>query len=418
MRVALGVCAVALGFAAGCCTNAPVPQTRQPVPTVVPITVELPLAKPTRTEPDLRTLAKTPIKQVSATEGTEYRRVTEPICQRLAAQNASLANALDAEGSVPVGRETAADKLKQTTRYFAALELRNRAAADALERFFQLAGAESQTDFPRAAFPVVDDLLKKAKAARAANVRFPLDPADLERQRLQTFTQLEQAETESDLLNIDLKRRLGLSASFERLWPSGDFGIDTDPVNAEQAVNAALADRPELRGLRAVHADLTPDTLPLAREQLRAASPLLGGSPPAPRGLPRFLFHNRAEAKARAELEVRKKQLAERINEREREVADEARAAAVSLNAQTRRVQLARDRLDAWTATRADATRKREANQPGAELLEAQATLDWLKARAEVVAEVMTWHQTRVQLKAAQGWLSWECLDDRPGILK
>ena len=241
-------------------------------------------------------------------------------------------------------------------------------------------------------------------------MRFPLDPADLERQRLQMLTQLEQAEAGSALLNIDLKRRLGLSASSERLWPGGHFDISAEPVDAEQAVNAALADRPELRGLRAVHAGLTVDTLPQAREQLRATSPLLGGSPPPPRGLARFLFHKRAEAEARAELEVRKKQLADLIAERERAVADEARAAVVSLNAQTRRVQLARDRLVAWTATRADATKKREANQPGADLLEAQVTLDWLKARAEVVAEVMAWHQARVRLKAAQGWLAWECL--------
>ena len=51
---------------------------------------------------------------------------------------------------------------------------------------------------------MLDDLIATAKAARAADVRFPLDPADLERQRSQTRTQLEQAETGSDLLNIDL----------------------------------------------------------------------------------------------------------------------------------------------------------------------------------------------------------------------
>ena len=45
----------------------------------------------------------------------------------------------------------------------------------------------------------------------------------------------------------------------------------------------ALADRPELRGLRAVYEQLSPDTLPVAREQLRAGNPLLGASPPPPR---------------------------------------------------------------------------------------------------------------------------------------
>ncbi len=58
----------------------------------------------------------------------------------------------------------------------------------------------------------------------------------------------------------------------------------------------------------------------------------------------------------------------------------------------------------------ADAIKTREAKQPGAKLLEAQVTLDWLKARTEVVTEVMAWHQARVRRKAARGWLAWECL--------
>ncbi len=409
MRGAIGACAVALGLLAGCRFHAPAPPTpRQPTPTVAPISAELPLTKATRTEPDLRGLAKTPVRQISASEDARYRRLTEPVCQALAAQHTQLANALDDEGRIPAKCETASDKLKQTVRFHTALELRNRAAADALDRFFQLANAEASTDLLREAFPVHDNLIAKAKAARAADVRFPLDPADLERQRSQTRSQLEQSETSSELLNIDLKRRLGLPPASEHLWPSGDFGINTEVVDAEPAVNAAIADRPELRGLRAVYANLTVDTLSSARGALGA-----GGSPPAPRGLARFILKHRGpDAEALAELEVRRKQLADLIAARERDIADETRAAVVSLNAQTRRVQLARDRLDAWTAKRADAIKKREANQPGAELLESQVTMEWLKARAEAVSEVMAWHQARVRLKAAQGWLAWECLGE------
>jgi hypothetical protein len=178
-------------------------------------------------------------------------------------------------------------------------------------------------------------------------------------------------------------------------------------------VNAALADRSELRALRAIHANLSPDTLPVAREALRAGNPLLGGSPPAPRPLALLLLKCRGpDAETLAEVEVRRKQLADLIATRERDIADETRAAVVTLNAQTRRVQRARDRLDGWTAQRADAIKKREANQPGAELLEVQVTLEWLKAKVEAVNEVMAWHQARVRLKAAQGWLAWECLGD------
>jgi hypothetical protein len=412
MRAWLKTSVGVLGLLTGCRAHAPapLPAPRQPVPSVGAVAAELPLARAARTEPDLRSLAKTPVRPVSASDGVEYRRLTESACQALAAKHTQLANALDDEGRVPPKCADATDALQQTVRFHAALELRNTAAAEALERFFQLAEAEGQADLLRQAFPVLDDLIAKAKAARAANVRFPLDPADLEHQRSQTLTQLERAESGGALLNIDLKRRLGRAPESEPLWPSGEFGIDSGPSDVEAAVNAALADRPELRGLRAVYVSLVPDTLMVAREALRAGNPLLGASPPAPRGLLLLLKKRGPDPEALAEVEVRRKQLAELIDARERAVADEARAAVVALNAQTRRVQLARDRLDGWAAKRAEAIKKREANQPGAELLEAQVTLEWQKARAEAVSEVMAWHQARVRLKAAQGWLAWETL--------
>jgi hypothetical protein len=43
---------------------------------------------------------------------------------------------------------------------------------------------------------------------------------------------------------------------------------------------------------------------------------------------------------------------------------------------------------------------------PGAVFAEFSARLDWLKARSEVVAEVMAWHQARVRLNAARGALA------------
>ncbi len=250
MRGVFGACAVALALAPGCRTAAPAPTVRQVRPTVSPISADLPTAKPARLEPNLDALAQTPIKQIGANTGVEFRQLTEAVCQRLAAQNTSLANALDEEGRAPAGCDPQTDRLKQTLRFCAALELRNRGAADALERFFQLAGAEGQTDGLRDSFPVADELLAKAKGAKAANVRFPLDPTDLERRRTEMLALLEQAEAGSAMLNIDLKRRLGLPPAGERLWPSGDFAIETEPVDAAAEVTAALADRPELRGLR------------------------------------------------------------------------------------------------------------------------------------------------------------------------
>src|SRR5207302_806241 len=141
-----------------------------------------------------------------------------------------------------------------------------------------------------------------------------------------------------------LKRRLGLpyQPEAERLWPSGAFAIETTPPDAEVAVNAALADRPELRGLRALYHGLTPDTLSDARDYLRGRSGLLGQSRvPLP---VRRLFGRRTgpDPATLAELEVRRKQILDHITERERAIADETRAALLGMSAQVQRVAQAR----------------------------------------------------------------------------
>lgn len=402
-------------LAAGC-RHAPPPAAPRPArPTAERVAAELPLTKPVVPVLDAKELPTPPPRTPAGPAGEAFRRLTETDCLRLAAASTGAANLLDEENRVPPPPDScdpAPDRLRRSLRYYAALELRNRAAADALERFFQLLDVEAQTDLLRQAFPVTDELLAKARRAKAAGVRFPLDVGDLERQRSQLVSQLEQAELGSRLLNLDLKRRLGLPypPGSEHLWPSGDFAIDPTTADGERAVAAALADRPELRGLRTLHQELTLDTLPDARDLLRAGNPLLGQSrPPPARRLLRILDRKSGpDPAAAAELEVRRKQLHDLITERERGVADEARAAVLALNAQAARAALARERVLSLDEKLADAVKKRDANQPGAEFLEPQVRAEWLRARAELASEVAAWHRARVRVKAALGWLAWE----------
>ena len=358
-------------------------------------------------------------RTITGPEGSAFRGIREQDCLILAAGNASMANVLEDENRVPThsgSSDTPKTALRKTLRYHTALELRNRSAAEALERFIQLAELEARTDFLRKSFPIVDDITKKARSAKAAEIRFPLDPADLERQRSQLESQLEQAELGARLLNLDLKRRLGLPdlPAEERLWPVGDFAIDPTPLEPEAAVNAAMADRPELRGLRAFSRGLTVDTLPDARDILRAASPLLGlGSSDLEPRLPWLLecllkLRSQADAAKQAELEARKKQLQDIIADRERTIADETRAAVFAANSQRIRAALARKRVLAWERKLTEAEDKRKAGQPGAEFEVPQIQLELLKARSELAGEVAAWHQARIKVKASEGWLIWE----------
>jgi hypothetical protein len=109
-------------------------------------------------------------------------------------------------------------------------------------------------------------------------------------------------------------------------------------------------------------------------------------------------------------LELRKNQLLEVIAERERAISDETRAAVLSTNSQRIRATLARDRLLVWEDKLAEAEKKRLAGQPGAVFLVPQMQLEVLKARSELASEVAAWHQARIKVKAAQGWLAWEAV--------
>ena len=151
---------------------------------------------------------------------------------------------------------------RRTVRQLAALEARNQAAAGALERFFQTADAEARVNLARDAGPILDDLFDKAAGAKKANLRYPLEPDDVSRQRAALAAQVDQAEAAIDALNIDLRRRLALPyAADERLWPVSDFAVDPDTGWTNVGIRRLM-----LRGRRTAGIDL------VAPSDLRAIS--------------------------------------------------------------------------------------------------------------------------------------------------
>ncbi len=413
------ICAILVACVAGCHTPAPVCRTTPP--SILPPPPALPAAKPEVVPFDLALL---PAARVQLPEPGEraYRGLTPELCQTLAARNTSPANTLDDENRVPVsggGCETEAEQLRRTVRQFTALEFRNQSASGALDRYYQLADAELRAELARESLPILDDLFEKAAAAKKANVRHPLDPMDVDRQRGSLVLQIEEADASITSLNIDIRRRLGLPvmSDTERIWPTTEFALDEALPDEEEAAQAAIADRPELRALRALHQGLNVNTLPVARDMLRGNTPLVAtaaassGLGPVTQCLVAWNLKKAGpDPCAAAEVEVRKKQLADLIAIRERSVADEARVSVITLNSHRLRVALARDRLAERRADVAEAQKKLDAMIIGSDLVLANAQLDLLKARSEVVAEVMAWHQARVRLRAALGWLAWETL--------
>lgn len=396
------------------------PEVRLLPPTAVaslPPPTEPAVAQPTTIEPNLKSL---PLIEPGSDGGSvrpPARGIAEGEVARAAAERALTANLLQTESGVPRAVLTdpdgrpltnSDDSLIREIRAMAAAEARNRAAADALVAFFQLADAEGRGDVLRKAVEVLDQLKAAVKVAKAKGAKVPVEADELDRQRAGLLAVLGQADLGAKLLNVDLKRRLGLSGeAADRLLPAGDFGLFVATPEVGAAVAQALERRPDLQALRTVYLRLDTDTLPAAREYLRALpglTGLIGAGPPAlpvvRRAAERRIAPSLAalDAVLVAEVDARRRQLWRVIEEKERGAADEARATVAAVDEQARQVGLAR-----WRAEQLIGKVAEEKKQGRGAIAEQLAEIEALRARADVIAAVMQWHQARVRLNAATG---------------
>ena len=408
---------------AGC--RAPTVRITSPPQTQIGPSVpnEVPAAQATSLEPDS---AKLPMIDPQSTAAmpviTPRTPVTEATVVKLASERAALPTVLQRESeiprilsltpAVPTGDDGA---LLRDVRALAAVDSRNRAAGEAVDQFYRLADAEGRLDLLRLSIDRLDFLREAAKKAKAEGARLPVELEDLDAQRASLLGILGQAELGSKLLDIDLKRRMGLSSQKpERLVPAGDFEVSSDLLDAEVHAKFALENRADLQALRTAYLRLTPETLPSVQQYLRGvpgAAGLVGAAsvihPPAwdNHAIISKVFRRRTQEWAKAidavtaaEIAVRRQQLYRLIEEKERGAADEVRVAVATLNEQTRQVGLARWRSEQQKTKLADI--KKMAKGP---FLEVPAELESLRARSDVIAAAMQWHQAKAKLAAAKG---------------
>lgn len=405
-------------FVAGGCRT---PEVRLLPPTPVadrPPPAPPAIAPATEIEPKYKTL---PLVQPGSDAGEVRppgRGLSEAEVGRVAAGRALKANLLVAESGVPRAVLTDANGVPQTpegddtllreVRKLFAAEARNRSASEALVSYFQLADAEGRGDLLRKAVILLDQLKAAVRDAKAKGAKVPVEPEELDRQRAGLLGLLGQADLGAKLLDLDLKRRLGLpGTSTDRLLPTGDFGLSAPIPDATTAVAQALERRPDLVAIRTVYLRLTPDTLPTVRDYLRTLPGLTGlvgvGLPQLPlvrRAAERRMAPSVAalDALRGAEIEARRRQLWAVIEEKERGAADEVRGAVAAVAEQARQVGLAR-----WRAEQLMDKAAEEKKQNKGPILERLAEIEALRARADVIAAVMQWHQARVRLTTAMG---------------
>lgn len=395
-------CAGLLAALAGChAAGTPTTRASRP-PTELPTTARTPVA------PDISAV---PLESAApAKRPTEYRRLTADDCRKLAIANAPFADDLDrhSDNDPPkhpkLHKNAARDAaMSSLVRGHAADDLRNRAAADALQEFFKLLEAEGQFDLLAAADSELRTQLTAALKAEQAGLKDRADTPALRRRLLDIEAQQAKLEAGIGALNASLRARLGLAAADPLpLWPSDPLAVKASDPDIGRAVEAARHYRPDLNALRVLADGSAAD---LADGILRGANPLLASfarnGPLTALIAPIFAPLTGKPERRQAEVSAR---IAGVLEARERQAEAEVRAAAALLRghraavaARALDVQQAEARIAELTA------RQRAGLNVTADLVTAR--LDLLKAKGELLTAAIAWHAAEVQLRQAMGLL-------------
>jgi outer membrane protein TolC len=370
----------------------------------MPVSPQLALTTRTAIEPDT--------SEIPTEAGTtpqrprDYRRLTVAECTRFAIANAPLANDLDQhpENELPshaklTKKATEFAEASRLIRGHTADELRNRAAADALEDYFKLAEAEGQFDLLAAASTELRTQLDAALAAEKAGFRDRADIPTLRRKLLDLEAKLAQLQAAIGGLNASLRARLGLPANDSLpLWPAHAFKVKADDVDAEQAVATGLHYRPDLNVLRSLANGNAGDA---TNAVLAGLNPLLAKLKSDHPLAVLFAVFTREPERQQAAANAR---VASVLVARQRQAEAEIRAAVLLLRGH--RSAVAARMLDVQQVESRIAeleTKAKAGVNVTAEL--ATAKLEFLTAKGELLSSVMAWHIAEMKLRQAMGLL-------------
>jgi hypothetical protein len=377
-------------------------------------------------EPDLLQLAQSlqPVTPAGDTAAASTYRVLSPKqCQCLAAEHAPTANAMDSKRRSLAEKRANACALcnhhksdeqsafQESMLLYSALEIRNDFSGQALEWYYQIAGAEAKADLVNSSLERGRDTLARMERLRKQGIRLPAPIEEYQRQIVSL--QLEQAQNQLviDQLNSKVRQAMAFAPEHRwRFWPDPGAPVGTETIaDVEAAVHLGLEQRPQLLLLRSMIANLNRNTLSSARTMLSTLSPLLGmASSPACKvlGWVGKILH--IQPGLDDEVEKVRAQLTDYLRERERMVSAEIREAAYEVRARREVTILAREAADHWRERIKDLEKQQSQGMPVfADLTTAH--MEWNKARGEVVKEFLGWKIAAMKVKKAQGILPAEC---------
>ena len=369
---------------------------------------QLPLAPRGTIVPDVSAVPATPAKEPPA-RPAEYHALTASECRLLAVKHAPLADDLDnhPDSSLPPHLYFHADKaelanLSRLVRGYAADEIRNRAAADALELYWKLAAAEGQFDLLADSHKILRTQLAAAEKAVNAGLADRADVDKFRRQLLDIESQMAKLEAALAVINAGLSGHLGLDpADPVPLWPADPMRVGAEEVAVDEALKTAELYRPDLNLLRVMttREDYGGE---LARAVLSAVNPLLAAKSPTSPLVTIVATLKKEPTRGEAKMH---RQLVALLRSRERQSEAEVRSGVATLRGDRSAIAAKAAEVRNMTDKVADLEKRAAAGVAGAEATLAAGRIDLLKLRGELLQLVSDWHVAEVKLRQAMGML-------------
>lgn len=341
-----------------------------------------------------------------------YRALDADACQCTAAANATVANMIELE------RHWARIVIECDSRYVQknmclhrdvlalwTTKVRNKAAADALESFYQLAGLEARKRY--LAMAIEETSRSSRRVERFEELGLPVEvdgeslavkECDLRDQQLQLDYSRLQA-------NLALQKLLGCPATeYEFFWPHVDWSVDMAPLDADQAVAEGLVHRTDVRALQLLLCQLEKTTLRVARGVLAVADASLGSVEPTEG----WIHHLRCIACNDTEVPVRCRQLSMIYLDTERLATAEIKNAVYNVTLQQQRVNLARRKLQGRRQRLEELESTRDVDDlPVFEISQARGGV--YAAESALIERATDLLVARVKLRHSQGLLAIDC---------
>lgn len=401
VAVALGMIVGLSSLTVGC---------RTPVP-VRPSSPDTTLPVSDRQIPPFDVSAVTSLGSANPLPPVGYYRLTAEECRRLACENSSLGNLIEAGAATrprgPIVSQcacTAVDSLRTTTGQYLSQEARNRTAGSALTLYYKLLELELKSDVLASSMGELDQLMRVNEKLIETGFKQTSDGFELKKQRLELEADRTRLRSGIARLNAELKSLLAIDTGAQGfLLPADQVYVVPDPLDPEQAVQLGLMLRADLNLLRTLANTIDHRTLQAVRKALVGLAPPLAAVVQATEQIVPALLPF-VSAMAKAEVAAVRGQILGLLRDREREAAKEIRTAAEEWTTARELVAIARQRFELNTGNVAELQKKSNVGQ-AVELELRKARLELLKAEAELVGEVVKWKLADVKARETMGLL-------------